>query len=102
MKISSEAAMEHGLSKEQQEILIRAQKKGGTCLSTSVYAALLDLAFAEKKSNEEILASVGSILLSLVELGLMVKSQPGEYHLTEKGIRVAQSLAVQDSVFLRP
>jgi hypothetical protein len=80
MKISSEAAMEHGLSKEQQEILIRA----------------------EKKSNEEILASVGSTLLSLVELGLMVKSRPGEYHLTEKGIRVAQSLAVQDSVFLRP
>jgi hypothetical protein len=79
MKISREAALEHGLSKEQQEILIRAQKKGGTCLSTSAYAALLDLAFAEKKSNEEILASVGSTLLSLVELGLIERKQSGRF-----------------------
>jgi hypothetical protein len=94
--------MEGGLSKQQQEILIRAQKKGGTCPATTAYAALLDLAVTKKESNEQILASVGGILLSLVELGLMVKSRPGEYHLTQKGIQVAQSLAVQDSSFLRP
>jgi hypothetical protein len=93
--------METGLSKQQEEILIRAQKKGGTCHSTTAYAALVDLGRTLKESNEEILTSVGSTLRSLVELGLMVKSGPGEYHLTEKGFRIAQSLADHDSLFLR-
>jgi Mn-dependent DtxR family transcriptional regulator len=93
--------METGLSKQQEHILIYTQKKGGTCHSTAAYAALVDLGRPLKQSNEEILASVGSTLRSLVELGLMVKSGPGEYHLTEKGFRLAQSLADQDSLFLR-
>ena len=94
--------MENGLSKQQEEILIRAQKKGGTCPSTMAYAALVDLGRTLKESNEEILASVGSTLQSLVELGLMVKSAPGEYHLTERGFRVAHSLADEGSLFIRP
>jgi len=46
-----------------------------------------------RESNEgSILASVGSVLRSLVELGLMAKSGPGEYQLTEEDFRVGQSL----------
>ncbi len=94
--------MEHGLSKQQEAILVRAQTKRGICHSTTAYAALVDIGRTQKESNEGILASVGSALRSLVELGLMVKSGPGEYHLTEEGFRVAQSLANRDTLFLRP
>src|SRR5262244_695589 len=91
--------MENGLSKQQAEILIRAQKKGGTCTSATAYAALVDLGRTRKESNEEILGSVGSTLQSLMELGLMVKSAPGEYHLTDRGFRVAHTLADEGSLF---
>jgi len=85
--------MERELSKQQEAVLIRAETEGGTCHSTAAYAALVDLGSTLTESNEEsILDSVGSTLQSLVELGLMVKSKPGEYHLTEEGFRVAQSL----------
>jgi hypothetical protein len=83
--------MERELSKQQEAVLLRAQLKGGTCLSTTAYSALFDLGGTLKESTQgSILASVGGILQSLVELGLMVKSGPGEYHLTEKGFRVAR------------
>ena len=53
--------------------------EGGTCGGTL------------RESNEgSILANVGSVLRSLVELGLMAKS--GEYQLTEEDFRVGQSL----------
>jgi len=85
--------MERGLSKPQEAILIRAQMNGGTCLSTTAYAALVDLGDTLKESNKDsILASVGDTLRSLVDLGLMVKSRPGEYRLTREGFRVAQGL----------
>ena len=85
--------MERGLSKPQEAILIRAQMNGGTCLSTTAYAALVDLGDTLKESNRDsILASVGNTLRSLVDLGLMVKSRPGEYRLTPEGFRVAQGL----------
>jgi hypothetical protein len=80
--------MERGLSKQQEPVLIRAQMEGGTCLSTTAYAALVDFGGTESS----ILASVSSTLRSLVELGLMMKSGPGEYRLTEEGFRVGQSL----------
>jgi hypothetical protein len=87
--------MERELSKQQEAVLLRAQLKGGTCLSTTAYSALVDLGGTLRESNEDsILDSVGSTLQSLVELGLMVKSGPGKYHLTEEGFhaaRVAQS-----------
>jgi hypothetical protein len=83
--------MERELSKQQEAVLLRAQLKGGTCLSTTAFSALFDLGVTLTESNQgSILASVGSILRSLVELGLMVKSRPGEYHLTEEGFRVAR------------
>jgi hypothetical protein len=85
--------MDRELSKQQEAVLTRALIEGGTCLSTTAYAALVDLGGTLRESNAgSILASVGSTLQSLVELGLMVKSGPGEYHLTEEGFRVAQSL----------
>ena len=85
--------MEGELSKQQQAVLIRAQMEGGTCRSTTAYAALVGLGSAVKESNEgSILASVGGTLGSLVQLGLMEKGGPGEYRLTEKGSRVAQGL----------
>jgi hypothetical protein len=85
--------MERGLSKQQEAVLIRARMEGGTCLSTTAYAALADFGGTQRESNEgSILASVGSVLRSLVELGLMAKSGPGEYQLTEEDFRVGQSL----------
>jgi hypothetical protein len=85
--------MEGKLSKQQEAILIRAQMEGGTCRSTTAYAALVSLGGTLKESDEgSTLASVGSTLGSLVQLGLMEKGGPGEYHLTEKGFRVAESL----------
>ena len=87
--------MERELSKQQEAVLLRAQLKGGTCLSTTAYSALVDLGGTLRESNlGSILDSVGSTLQSLVKLGLMVKSGPGKYHLTEEGFhaaRVAQS-----------
>jgi hypothetical protein len=87
--------MERELSRQQETVLLRAQLKGGTCLSTTAYSALVDLGGTLRESNQgSILADVSSILQSLVELGLMVKSGPGKYHLTEEGFhtaRVAQS-----------
>jgi hypothetical protein len=87
--------MERELSKQQEAVLLRAQLKGGTCLSTTAYSALVDLGGTLSESNQgSILASVSSTLQSLVELGLMVKNGPGNYHLTEEGFhaaRVAQS-----------
>jgi hypothetical protein len=83
--------MERELSKQQEAVLLRAQLKGGTCLSTTAFSALFDLGVTLTGSNQaSILASVGGILRSLVELGLIVKSGPGEYHLTEEGFRVAR------------
>jgi predicted transcriptional regulator len=80
------------LSKQQEAVLTRAQTEGGTCRSTTAYAALVELGSTLTESNEgSILDSVGSTMQSLVELGLMVQSGPGEYHLTEEGFRVAQS-----------
>ena len=35
--------MERELSKQQEAVLLRAQLKGGTCLSTTAYSALVDL-----------------------------------------------------------
>jgi hypothetical protein len=85
--------MEGGLSKQQEAILTRAQTEGGTCRSTTAYAALVGIGGTLRESGEgSILASVSSTVQSLVELGLMVKRGPGEYHLTEEGVRVAQSL----------
>jgi hypothetical protein len=85
--------MERGLSKQQEAVLTRAQVEGGTCLSTTAYAALVNLGGTLKESDEgSILTSVGSTLQSLVDLGLMVKIGPGKYNLTEEGFRVAQSL----------
>ena len=84
--------MERELSKQQEAVLIRAQTEGGTCRSTTAYAALVELGSTLTESSEgSILDSVGSTMQSLVELGLMVKSGPGEYQLTEEGFRVAQS-----------
>ena len=81
------------LTKQQEAILHRAQMEGGTFRSSTAYAALADFVANLSESNEDsILAKVGSILRSLVELGLMVKSGPGEYNLTKEGFRVAQSL----------
>ena len=82
--------MERGLSKQQEAVLTRAQMEGGTCHSTMAYAALVDLGGALRESDREsdeesILASVGSTLQSLVKLGLLVKSGPGTYNLTEEG-----------------
>jgi hypothetical protein len=92
-KTASKGAMKPGLSKQQEAVLTRAQLEGGTLLSTTAYAALVDLGGALRESDEvSILASAGSILQSLVELGLMVKSGPGKYHLTEEGSRVAENL----------
>lgn len=86
--------MERNLNQPQEAILIRAQSKGGICLSTTAYAALVDLGDSLKESNEgSILATVGLTLQSLVELGLMVKSRPGEYRLTGEGFRVAENLS---------
>ena len=87
--------MERELSKQQEAVLLRAQLKGGTCLSTTAYSALVASAGTLGESNQgSILASVSSTLQSLVELGLMVKSGPGKYRLTDEGFhaaRVAQS-----------
>jgi len=85
--------MEHELSKQQEAVLIRAQMEGGVCRSTTAYAALVNCGVTVNEKAEEVtLASVGSILRSLVERGLIVKSGPGEYHLTKEGFRVAQNL----------
>jgi len=79
------------LSKQQEAVLARALSNGGTCRSTTAYAALVDLGESDKES---ILISTGGVLQSLVELGLMVKSGPGKYHLTHEGSRLAsQNLA---------
>ncbi len=87
--------MERELNKQQEAVLLRAQLKGGTCLSTTAYSALVALGGTLSESNQSsILATVSSTLQSLVELGLMVRSGPGKYHLTEEGFhaaRVAQS-----------
>lgn len=92
-RTASEGAMKPGLSKQQEAVLTRAQIEGGICRSTTAYAALVDLAGTVTESNEgSILASASTILQSRVELGLMVRSGPGEYHLTEEGSRVAQGL----------
>jgi hypothetical protein len=85
------------LSKQQEALLTRAQIESGTLHSTTAYAALVDLGGALRESDREsdeesILASVGSTLQSLVKLGLLVKSGPGTYNLTEEGFRVAQNL----------
>jgi hypothetical protein len=81
------------LSKQQEAVLTRAQIESGTLHSTTAYAALVDLGGALRESGEEsILATVGSTLQSLVKLGLLVKSGPGTYNLTEEGFRVAQNL----------
>ena len=83
--------MERELNKQQEAVLLRAQLKGGTCLSTTAYSALVALGGTLSESNQSsILATVSSTLQSLVELGLIVKSGPGEYHLTEEGFRVAR------------
>jgi hypothetical protein len=83
-------AMKPTLSKQQEAVLIRAVSKGGTCPLTAAYAALVDLGGTRTQTDyESILISTGSILQSLVELGLMVKSGPGKYDLTEEGSRVA-------------
>ena len=82
--------MERELSKQQEAVLLRAQLKGGTCLSTTAFSALFDLGIPTESNQASILASVGGILRSLVELGLIVKSGPGEYHLTDEGFRVAR------------
>ena len=85
--------MKPGLSKPQEAVLIRAQMNGGTCLSTTAYAALVDLGDTLREASEgSILANVGNTLQSLVDLGLMVKSRPGEYRLTQEGFRVARGL----------
>jgi predicted transcriptional regulator len=85
--------MEPTLSKQQQAILVRAQRNGGTCRSTTAFAALVDLASAQNESDESpILVQVSNTLASLVELRLMAKSGPGEYHLTEQGFQVAHRL----------
>jgi hypothetical protein len=81
------------LSKQQEAVLTRAQIESGTLHSTTAYAALVDLGGVLRESGEEsILATVGSTLQSLVKLGLLVKSGPGTYNLTEEGFRVAQNL----------
>jgi hypothetical protein len=88
--------MKRGLSKPQEAVLIRAQMNGGTCVATAAYAALVDLGDTLKESGEgSILARVGNTLQSLVDLGLMVKSRPGEYRLTPEGFRVAQGLGAR-------
>jgi len=84
--------MELKLSKQQEAVLTRAQTEGGTCQSSTAYAALVELGRTLTESNEgSILDSVGSTMQSLVELGLMVQRGPGEYHLTDEGFRVARS-----------
>jgi len=86
--------MKPTLSKQQEAVLTRALSKGGTCHLTAAFAALVDLGGTRTQSNHEsILISTGSVMQSLVELGLMVKSGPGKYDLTEEGSRVADNLA---------
>jgi hypothetical protein len=87
-------AMKPRLSKQQEAVLARALSEGGTCRSTTAYAALIDLGGTLTGTEEEsILDSISNVLQSLVELGLMVKSGPGKYDLTEDGSRVANNLA---------
>jgi len=89
------------LRKQQEVVLACALREGGTCNSADAYAALVDLRGIPAKSDDEleeseaesILLSTGNVLQSLVELGLMVKSGPGKYDLTEEGSRVAENLA---------
>ena len=83
--------MKPDLSKQQEAVLTRAQTEGGDFSSTSAYAALIDLVGSLRESVTP--GSASSILQSLVELGLMVKSAPGKYRLTEEGSRVAESFA---------
>ena len=91
--VTDEVAMKPELSKEQEAVLTRAHFESGTCRAATAYAALVALGGTLKESNEgSILASASSTMQSLVERGLMVKSGPGEYHLTKEGSRVAQSL----------
>jgi hypothetical protein len=86
--------MKPNLSKQQEAVLARALSEGGTCRSTTAYAALIDLGGTLKESEQKsILGSTGSVLQSLVELGLMVKRGPGEYDLTKEGSRLADNLA---------
>jgi len=81
------------LSKQQEAVLARALIEGGTSHSTTAYAALIKLGGTRTESDEEsILDSTGRVLQSLVELGLMVKSGPGKYDLTEEGSRIADNL----------
>jgi hypothetical protein len=89
---SNKGAMNPELSKQQQAVLTRAQIEGGTCRATTAYAALVEGGTLRESNEGSILASASSTLQSLVELGLIVKSGPGEYHLTKEGSRVAQSL----------
>lgn len=85
--------MQRGLSKQQEAVLTRAQIEGGTCLSTTAYAPLVELGGTLGESEgASILTGVSSTLQSLLDLGLMVKSGHGKYQLTEEGFRVAQSL----------
>jgi hypothetical protein len=88
-------AMKPTLSRQQEAVLTRALSKGGTCHLTAAYAALVDLGGSRTQSDHEsILISAGNVLQSLVELGLMVKSGPGKYYLTEEGSRVAEKYPV--------
>jgi hypothetical protein len=83
--------MKPDLSKQQGAVLTRTLSEGGTCRSTAAYAALVEIGGPVVESEESsMLAKASSILQSLVELGFMVKSKPGEYHLTEEGSRVAE------------
>ena len=67
--------MQRGLSKHQEAVLTRAKIEGGTCLSTTAYAALVELGGSLRESEDaSILTCVSSTLQSLVALGLMVKS----------------------------
>jgi hypothetical protein len=89
--------MKPRLNKQQKAVLARALTEGGTCHSTSAYAALIDLGGTLTESKEEsILDSTGSVLQSLVDLGLMVKSGPGKYDLAEEGTRIADNLAKEE------
>jgi hypothetical protein len=86
-------AVKPTLSKQQEVVLARALSGGGTCNSTGAYAALVDLGGTPAESGtESILHSVGDLLQSLIELGLMVKSGPGKYDLTKEGSRVAENV----------
>ena len=84
--------MKLDISKQQEAVLTRALTEGGTCRSTTAYAALVCLGPVTVSEAESLLSKAISVLKSLAELGLMVNSSPGEYHLTQNGSRVAEDL----------